>query len=798
MTQQALLAQEPAKVLPNGASAFLEQHCTKCHDADTKKGDLDLSGIAFDLSDSATFERWKAIFDRVADGEMPPPEKTQPNPADRETFLNGIKVNLRTADIRFAKTVGRVQSRRLTRSEFERSVQNVLGIYMPFQSHLPEDPLTAGFNTVAKGQQVSSNQLETYLSVIDEALDAAFKQALSQKTDWKKTFSWKELQRQVTDTANLNVNLARGAEGRPGKQDVVSWNVGSGEFYGRMEATKVPSDGWYKVRLRALAVNSPKGTRLTSSVFGGKHVSSYPERHLVGAIEADENPAHYEFFSWMKEGELLRLQVCDGTLEKKRAPKHPQTNEVIADLDGMGHVGIAVQSVEMERVYPGFAPEVTRSFLFGDLMANAKKGGATEKLTPVSKNPQEDFAKLVLGFANRAFRRPVKAKEIEPYVQLAGARMTAGGSFAESLRAAYRCILLSPKFLYFEEPPGPLNANTLATRMSFFLWGAPPDEELRRLADSGKLLDPAVLHAQIDRMLLHGNAKRFIRNFTDQWLKLGEIDATNPDEKLYGEFDDLLKSAMVEETQMFFWDLIQRDLSVRNIVDSNYTFVNNRLAKHYGIPPLPNPGMQVVALKPEYHRGGILTQGSVLKVTANGTTTSPIIRGVWLLEKIIGQKVPPPPASVPAIEPDIRGAKTIRDQLDKHRSQESCATCHVKIDPPGFALENYDVIGGWRENYRAVNAKGTLVQGPKVDASYQFPGGQSVKDTNELKQMLLKRPDLLAKNLVQQLVTYSTGAPPSFFEREVIDSIVAAAKPREYGVRTLIHGIIQSPVFVNK
>lgn len=785
---------------------FLEQHCTKCHDSETKKGELDFSALPYDLGNPALVRKWTEVFDRVVDREMPPPKKTQPREDERVAFLKGLKGDLQAGDSSLARSIGRVQSRRLTRAEFERSVQDLLGLYMPFLSHLPDDPLTDGFNTVAKGQEVSSNQLETYLEVIDEALDAAFGQALSSQESWKKTFGWQELQRQNI----ANVNVSRGPEGRPAKQDVVSWHArGTAfDFYGRMEATKVPADGWYRIRVRALGVNVPAGERISASIFSGRHISSAPERHLVGAIEADETPADYEFFSWMKAKELLRVQVCDDSVPRPPAGRHPENREMLADLEGKGFRGIAVQSVEMERVYPGFKPDDTRRFLFGELavkplavaVKSASGGGGqrTIDLEVVAKDPEKDLQKLIWGFANRAFRRPVKLDEVRGYLELAKAKLETGASFSESLKPAYRSVLMSPRFFYFEEAPGPLNAHAIASRLSFFFWGAPPDVELRALADSGKLLDPAVLHAQVDRMLLHGNAKRFIRNFTDQWLKLREIDATNPDEKLYEEFDDLLKDAMVEETQTFFWDLIKRDLSVKNVVDSNHTFLNNRLAKHYGIPALPKGGMQLVQLKPEYHRGGIITQASVMKVTANGTTTSPVVRGVWLLEKIAGQRVPPPPASVPAIEPDIRGAKTIREQLEKHRADANCAACHMKMDPPGFALENYDVIGGWRQSYRAVNEKGMRKEGLKVDASYHFPNGEGFQDVNDLKHALLKKPEVLARNLVRQFVTFSTGASPSFADRDVIEAIVASAKPRDYGVRTLLHATIGSPIFLNK
>jgi hypothetical protein len=779
---------------PANFSAFLDEHCANCHDSETKKGDLDLSALSFELSDASEFQRWENIFDRVADLEMPPKKKPQPDGAERQIFLAALKKELQATDVAREKAVGRVQARRLTRSEFEKTLQHLLGIDLPFESRLPEDPFTDGFNTVAKGQQISSNQLAIYLSAIDEALDAAFAQALSPKSEWQKRLSWEELQRKIP----ANPNLARGPEGRPGHQDVVAWNVRNQEFYGRMEATKVPVDGWYKIRVRARGVELAQGERISASIFAGKHVSTAPERHLVGAIEADEYPADFEFVSWMKAGELLRAQVCDGSLAKKRAPLHPQTREAMADLDGQGFSGIAIQSIDLERVYPRFDPDQTRRLLFGDSAPGMGDPVPPSNPTPKPQKPSADLERQVLAFARRAFRRPVTPEEIAGHTALGRARMEAGASFVVGLRTAYRSVLMSPRFLYLEEKPGPLNAHALATRLSFFLWGSPPDTELRGLADSGKLLEPTILKAQVERMLADEKVQQFVRSFTDQWLKLRDIDATTPDEKLYGEYDDLLKDAMLAETRAFFSDLLQRDLSIGNIVDSNHTFLNNRLAKHYGIPPLPNAGLQRVALKPEFHRGGLLTQASILKVTANGTTTSPVVRGVWVLEKITGTRVPPPPASVPAIEPDIRGAKTIREQLQKHQAQESCAACHLKIDPPGFALENYDVIGGWRQNYRAVNEKGWKVQGLKVDASYHDPDGHGFNDLNELKQELLKTPERLAENLVHHFITYSTGAPPSFSDREAIEAIVADAASRNYGVRTLIHALIQSPVFKNK
>lgn len=794
--------------LPKPIASFLEEHCTKCHDSETKKGDLDLTSLSYDLGSPTSLQRWEDVFDRVAEGEMPPKKKTQPRPEDRQRFLLSLASELKSSATALQASIGRVQARHLTRSEYERSVQDLLGAYIPLQSGLAEDPLTDGFNTVAMGQQISPNQIESFLSVTENALSTAFTQALGPVNTWKKTCQWQEL-------AHGTGPNDRGPEGRPSKQDVVAWN-GSIQFYGRMPATKVPADGWYRIKITAKAVNPPKGGRICAGVYSGVHMAHDPIQTWVGSIEATEQEAEYTFAAWMLKGHLLLAVPTDHTLPPLTGHKQKGVDNY-QPLDGLAFPGIAIRTIEMERIYPGFSPEDTRKVLFGDLEVQPitsndgtrKEGGKKVKtaegktgeamaFSVVPKDSASDLKILVQNFASRAFRRPIAADDIQEYLQFANTKLAEGEPFWAAVQSAYKAILTSPRFFYFAETPGVLDDHALATRLSYFLWGSTPDNELRTLADAGKLRNPATLRQQVDRLLNSGNVARFVRNFTDQWLKLSEIDATDPDHKLYREFDEALKYAMLDETRAYFRDLIDRDLSAKNIVTSDYTFVNSRLAKHYGLPCPPQAGLQRVALTPDQHRGGIITQGSVLKVTANGTTTSPILRGVWLMERILGQPAPPPPPNVPAIEPDIRGAKGIREQLDKHRTQEACAVCHVKIDPPGFALENYDVIGGWRQKYRAVDEKGHAKEGLPVNPSYQLADGSRFTDISEFKKLLLKNPDQLARNLTRQLVTYGTGASPTFADRERIEAILIASKPRNYGVRTLIYEIIQSPLFLNK
>jgi hypothetical protein len=316
------------------------------------------------------------------------------------------------------------------------------------------------------------------------------------------------------------------------------------------------------------------------------------------------------------------------------------------------------------------------------------------------------------------------------------------------------------------------------------------------------LHEPDVLREQVERLLRDPKAKAFTENFTGQWLSLRAIDATLPDRTLYPEYDDILKVAMLKETKLFFEDVLKNDLPLTHFVSSDFTFLNARLAKHYGIPGVEGMEMRKVTLSSNSHRGGLLTMGSVLKVTANGTTTSPIIRGAWVLERILGTPPPKPPADVEAIEPDIRGATTIREQLAKHRTVESCASCHRKIDPPGFALESFDVTGGWRAHYRAtgepkvVNGRQMRVwPGPAVDPSDELADGRRFRDIDEYKQLLLEDKDQLARSLTEKLLTYSTGAAPTLADKAQIETIISHLREKNYGFQALIHEVVQSALF---
>jgi hypothetical protein len=431
----------------------------------------------------------------------------------------------------------------------------------------------------------------------------------------------------------------------------------------------------------------------------------------------------------------------------------------------------------------------------------------------VSTQPQQDAERLLRAFIHRAYRRPVHESEVQRYLAVVKNQLSSGHDFTYSMLAGYTAVICSPAFLYLEEEAGRLDNFALASRLSFFLWNSPPDEALLARAHSGELAQTGVLHSEIERLLNDPKSRRFVEAFLDYWLDLRKFDATTPSNTLYPDYylDEGLTEAAIDESRMFFTELLQQNLPARNVIDSDFTYLNERLAVHYGVPGVKGGNMRRVTLPAESVRGGVMTQAIVLKVTANGTTTSPVIRGKWINERILGQIVPPPPSGVPAVDPDTRGAVTIRQQLDKHRADTTCAVCHSKIDPQGFALENFDVMGGWRDRYRGdakdkVPEVGLGKNGWPFDFHYalpvesqgQLPDGRKFNDVQEFKQLILDDEPQIARNLTRHLLVYATGAPIRFSDRAAIEQILEQTEPHQYGVRSLVHAIVASDLFLNK
>lgn len=838
--------------LPSSIRSFFDLNCYECHNSVDKKGELDLESLTFDPTNHSTLNLWAFVHDRIRDEEMPPPEDSLVEPEERSEFLKDFEKILYEVSREEIVDEGRVKSRRLNRIEYENTIQDLLGVKIPLLEMLPEDMTIDGFSNIAEGQSVSYHLLQKYLGVVDLMLDESFGRAVQPPpvateplpkdmrlievdafgtsklptiffyegyrtflASEKKTYQYEN--GQFVD-ANLGLDLqgilAKNAETEdlltngPYKRVYEANELGVGDdripnerqgylkdgfvysfptthgFHGRMAGTRVPSTGWYRIKLRAKSHNPPEGRNVWGRVYTGILRAKAPATYWVGKFEATEEVQEFTYDAWIRKDHIIGVQPIDKTLDWVGSGK-------IADLTAIeSTTAIATQSMVVERIYPGLETPELRKRLFGKL--KIRKGEL------VSRRPESDLKRLMDDFAERAFRRPVSNYELEPYYRFAIETLEATGSLLKALKAGYRSILSSHRFVYFAENPGQLDEYQIATRLSYFLWSSPPDEELLGQARKKRLSRPRYLRAQVERMLDDPKAEAFVTNFTDSWLELRDINFTTPDAKLYPEFDNILVHSMLGETRAFVKRMIEENLSVTNVIDSDFAMLNERLAKHYGIEFGKETGLRKVALSADDHRGGIITQASVLKVTANGTTTSPIVRGVWLLERILGKHVPPPPDQVPAVEPDIRGAVSIRDQLDKHRNTPSCMSCHQMIDPPGFALENYDVIGGWRENYRAIQEKGTWTHGPVVDASYELKDGNSFQNVVGFKELALANTEQIARNLTNQVVMYATGAEIEFADRREIDQIVEALADDGYGFRSLIHAVTQSDIFLSK
>lgn len=777
-----LVTASSAAAKPAAVDQFIDENCLACHSSEARMGGLDLSSLPLGGEHRDALATWIRVHDRVRDGEMPPKAMPRPDQEQAKLFLSSLKGEIVTIEREEREAVGRVHARRLTPVEYENTVHDLLGIRIPLQHLLPERSANVMFDRVATSQQISHFVLEKYLHAADVALDAAYRRALEPLQQFQRTFT-------IADLSSSTGRNNRQPMPHPSGEYAVAWSTGL-VFVGRMPKTKVPEDGWYRIRLTASAVHPDNDGRVWATLRSGVSYAQAPSMFWIDALELTPEPREFEFEAWIRGNHMLQLQPGDYTFE--RPPYAPIRRDPYETTFARGLAGAAIHALEMERFFPGATPAEAQRMLFGE--ATVADGAVS------SKSPREDARALLQAFATRAFRRPASDAEVAPYLALVREKLDQGASFQDALRAGYRGLLVSLNFLYLPEAPGQLDDYAVASRLSYLFWSAAPDQELLDLAGRGRLRDRATQRAQVERMLADPRAEAFTRNFTDQWLELRNIDFTQPDRDLFPQFDEVLKHSMLSETRTFFDELLTKDLSVSNFIDSDFMFLNTRLAKHYGLEVPPALGLQRVDAAAR--RGGVLTQGSVLKVTANGTNTSPVVRGVWVTERILGKPVPPPPPNVSAIEPDVRGANTIREQLAKHRNDATCSSCHAKIDPAGFALENYDPTGRWRERYPVVASQteeGTVWKdGPAVDASYAMADGSEFEDVDGLKALVGRDREQIARNVVEKLLVYGTGAQTGFADRDEVDRIVASAADSDYGLRSLVHGVVASPSFLSK
>jgi cytochrome c553 len=747
--------------------AFLAKNCSECHDADSQKGKLDLTALKWDAGDP----RWIKVFDKINGRKMPPPDaKQQPEAEARAAFLKELRNELHTASLSKQQSDGRVVLRRLNRVEYENTLHDLLGIDLPLQHYLPEDSTTHGFDKVSEGLRLSMLHMGQFLEAADDAIEAAIDLRDPPKPV-KRRLRYHD-EESVIDDQKKGEGQTKSFRVSP--ESVVIFDDNSPTA---LRQFTFRQRGRYRLRISASAVQAA-GRPAWLKVYS----TNWKVRNLLGYFDLPASgKREIELIANIEAGWLLELKPYDTNYDPEGRALYGK------DAYAYQGRGISIDWIDIEGPLP---------------LAGSGRPG-------LDLSEELGAEKLLLKFATRAFRRPVTAAEVGRYVKLAQSALDEGRSFEDAMRLAYRAVLTSPRFLFFEEKPGKLDDWALASRLSYFLWNTCPDKELRELAANNTLHQPEVLRAQVKRLLDSPKAEAFVENFIGQWLELHQIDFTQPDKKLYPEFDDILKAAMLGETKAFITFLIRSDLPISNLIHSEFVMLNRILAEHYGIPGVTGEEFRLVPVPEGSHRGGVLAHASVLKVTSNGTSTSPVIRGAWVATRLLGEPLPPPPADIPTFEPDTRGATTIREQLAKHRSIATCAACHDRMDPPGFALENFDAIGGWRERYRSEKGapadrkfRGRRVWeyklGSPVDSTGQLPDGRKFADIDEFKQLLLEREDQIARNLIQKLLVYATGAGIQFADRATVEKIVSQLESEGGGLRTIIHEIVQSDVFQTK
>ncbi len=780
---------------------------------------------------------------------MPPVKLPSLTPAARDSFLASLSARLVAADRARYAAQGRSTWRRMNRYEYENTLRDILGApWLQVKDMLPEDGEAYRYNKIGEALDVSHVHMNQYLAASEYALRevlpksttrpepsitryyARQSRAIAGKIQFPKANERNAFPviGSVADIPALKKTAPMTVgPGQPGKRELEGVAVVCSSYEPielRFNQFTAPAAGRYKLRLNAhtVWVGPEKGKNWwkpdPENISAGRTnepvtlYSEIPPRQMrrLGSFDVHPEASINEVEVYLLKGESVRPDAV--RFFRSRPPgnwRNPLATEE-------GQPGVSFRWLEVEGPLPvdGGWPTTAHQLLFGDLPYSVNDRGIPSF---ESKDAAADSRRLLRRFLQRAYRRPVPDGDVERFAKLAGQAMAAGFSFTDAMISTYSAVLCSPAFVTLEEKPGRLDSYALASRLSYFLWNSEPDAVLRQLAAGNQLQNPAVLRAQTTRLLDDPKSQRFVEAFLDYWLDLRKLNNTSPDSSLYPDYylDDFLVESAGDETRAFFTELLCGNMPARNLVASDFAMLNERLAAHYGIPGVTGAALRRITLPADSPRGGLLTQASILKVTANGTTTSPVLRGVWINERILGKPVPPPPPGVPAVEPDTRGATTIREQLAKHRTQAVCKSCHARIDPPGFALESFDVAGGWRDRYRALGdqnapdeqkAPGIGKGGHfydfhyalPVDASGTLPDGRSFANVRELKQLLLADERQIARNLASQLIAYSTGAPVRFGDRPGLDAILDQCESSHYGVASLIDAIVQSELFRSK
>lgn len=781
------------------AAPYLSSNCYMCHNAQAKSGGLDLE--AFKTTDAILKDRavWEHVLQKVRTGEMPPKGMPRPEAAETKAFLGWVEGEFERADRLAKPDPGRVTARRLNRDEYNNTVRDLVGVDTRPADDFPQDDSGYGFDNIGDVLSLSPVLMEKYVVTAERVARHA-----------------------VFGPESLKPTLVRHRP--PGRRIVpaftpqTDYDLTGLSLPNAVHVThRFPVDGEYVIRVFLGGVRPAASEPLQIALwidnkqvqtlsFDPEGIASFSDdRQDFGGMTQEFRVKltagdHWVAASILRLYEGLPPKYGGPNPSKRPAPQLPEFKP--RPTDSPERTEMRRKRFEAQRAEKVPINEARISSLEVGGPYEQAKGPTAESLKKVytcghlDGRHTEGCAKKIVGdLARRAYRRPVTPPEVERLVSLVSAVQQQGDSFEEGLALSLQAMLVSPHFLFrIEKDEGTaggdgahrISEHELASRLSYFLWSSMPDEELTNLADRRQLRQPPVLAAQVRRMLKDAKSAALVENFGGQWLELRRLESVKPDRERFPEFDEYLRLLMRRETEKFFEEIVREDRSVIDFIDGNYSFVNERLAQFYKIPGVKGPELRRVELTGNTQRGGVLTQASVLTVSSYATRTSPVLRGKWILDNILNAPPPPPPPGVPNLNEEAVGSSaSLRQQLEEHRKNATCASCHSRMDPLGFGLENYDAIGGWRTE------DGKF----PVDSTGALPDGRSFSGPNELKTILKADRDAFAQGLTEKLLTYGLGRGLETYDRRTVKEIAGRMPENNYRFSGLVLEIVNSLPF---
>ena len=769
---------------------FFDQHCVACHGAEKQKGDFRVDTLAMDFVTFGVAGAWTDVMDRINSGEMPPKKQPRPNAKESAKVTEWIAAQLTEAESARQVAIGeKVSFRRLSREEYRNTLRHLLGITYDSSdpAGLPEDPDWQGFERIGSVLTLSAAHIEKYLAAAETVLNEAIALGAQPKTEVTKwTAARLRLPGDVADrlaTRGLLDQVRVDIVPNNGALDAVDLNIKTG--------------GEYRVRVKLSGLRPVDGRPPRLRLYATDIGRTLFEQD----VEAPEDqPVTIEFRTHLPAGtHLIRIvNAVPGPNPEERASR-PLGTKPFFTMKARQPWQIKLTDDEYKPIWPTLLLD---SIEWEGPMQSSWPPPAHQTIFFGGESAKKDlvYAREILSrFASRAYRRPVKAEELNRIVHLVEISQKQGDPFESAVKTGLLAVLSSNHFIYLVEgsataPSPKLTDWELASRLSYFLWSTAPDQRLLDLAANGTLHQPGVLRAEVRRMMDDPKVAAFADSFPRQWLQLRRVGMFVPDRKIYPDYDEYLEKSMVEETTSFFREVLQKNLSLANFLNSDWTMLNGRLALLYGVKGVDGEAMRHTALKPEDHRGGLLTQASILSLTSDGTRHRPVHRGKWVLESIYASPPPPPPPNVTAIKPTApKEPKTsLRAKIEAHRSDASCAACHRKIDPLGLAFDNYDAIGHWRTEEAVKEGEGA---NPRLDPSGELPDGRKFADAEELKNLMVADIDKFNVAIISKLATYALRRGMTFDDRKTLQAVAESSKANGYKLQPLIESLVLSDLF---